>query len=149
MQKGWDESGFDDSGWQHARLVQVPAGTLKSDRNYPVRVMQTFDVNSVKQLIDSVYVYDFGQNASGIVSLKMKGQVGQQVKIYPAEVLNEDGSISQRGSGPPHYYVYTIGSENEEAWQPRFSYYGFRYVQVEGAVPESETNVSNLPNYRY
>lgn len=142
---GWDETGFDASGWQQALLVQGPAGKLTSDKNFPVRVMETFDPISVKQLNDSTCVYDFGQNASGIVSFKVKGHAGQQVKLYPAEVLNDDGTISQRGSGPPYYYTYIIGSEEEESWQPRFTYYGLRYVQVVGAIPKSKALDSDLP----
>lgn len=143
--KGWNEPGFDAPDWHQARLVQGPTGKLTSDKNHPIRIMETFNPVSVKQLDDSTCICDFGQNVSGIVSLKIKGQAGQTIKIYPAEALNEDGSISQRGSGPSYYYTYTIGSEKEEFWQPRFTYYGLRWVQVEGAVCQSNSNESGLP----
>ena len=144
-QKGWNDVGFDASGWQQALLVKGPAGKLIADKNHPVRIMETFDPISVKQLNDSTSICDFGQNVSGIISLKIRGKKGQQLTLFPAEVQNEDGTVSQRGSGPPYYYTYSIGSEDEEAWQPRFSYYGLRYVQVNGAIPKSSGSHSILP----
>jgi hypothetical protein len=136
-EKGWNDAGFDASGWEKVKLVSAPSGKLKSDPNHPVKVMETFDPVSVNQINDSVWVYDFGQNASGIVSLKINGKEGQQVRLYPAESLNDDSTISQHGSGSPYYYNYTLKGGGEESWQPRFSYYGFRYVQVGGASPGS------------
>jgi hypothetical protein len=136
-EKGWNEAGFDASNWEKVKLVSAPSGKLKSDLNHPVKMMETFDPLSVNQINESVWVYDFGQNASGIISLKIKGKAGQQVRFYPAESLNDDGTISQRGSGSPYYYNYTLNGGGEENWHPRFSYYGFRYVQVEGSRPDS------------
>lgn len=136
-EKGWNEAGFDVSDWEKVKLVSAPSGKLKSDPNRPVKVMGRFDPASVNQINDSVWVYDFGQNASGIISLKINGKKGQLVRLYPAESLNDDGTISQRGSGSPYYNSYTLKGGAEESWHPRFSYYGFRYVQVEGARPDS------------
>ena len=54
--------------------------------------------------------------------------------------------MNQRASGSPYYFKYTIGgSQDVETWQPRFSYYGFRYVQLEGAVPAGKENPDHLP----
>ncbi|MGD9929186.1 MAG: family 78 glycoside hydrolase catalytic domain [Mangrovibacterium sp.] len=136
-QNGWNNAAFDDSNWKQALVVEAPAGMLEADKNYPVRVMEQFSPVSVKQLNDSSFVYDFGQNASGIVSIKLKGEKGETVKLIPGETLNEDGSVSQRGSGSPYYFSYTLKGDGEENWQPRFSYVGFRYVQVENARPDS------------
>lgn len=134
---GWTNTGFDDSGWKQALKVEAPAGSLKAEMNYPVRVMEQFEPVSVKQLNDSSFVYDFGQNASGITAIKLKGEKGRTVKLIPGETLKEDGSVSQRGSGSPYYFSYTLKGDGEESWQPRFSYVGFRYVQLENARPDS------------
>ncbi|MCW0481855.1 alpha-L-rhamnosidase [Gaoshiqia sediminis] len=136
-QPGWNTAAFDDSAWKQAVNVEAPAGQLKADMNYPVRVMEQFDPVSVKQLNDSSFVYDFGQNVSGIVAVKLKGEKGKRVKLIPGEALREDGSVSQRGSGGPYYFSYTLKGDGGESWQPQFSYVGFRYVQVENARPDS------------
>ncbi|WP_163712584.1 glycoside hydrolase family 78 protein [Mangrovibacterium lignilyticum] len=136
-QSGWNKASFDDQAWQPVKLVQSPAGQLKADLNYPIKVMETFNPITIKQINDTVWVYDFGQNASGIIDVTLKGEKGQTVKFSPGESLKEDGTVSQRGSGSPYYYKYTLNGEGEESWQPRFSYVGFRYVQIEGAHPDS------------
>ncbi|MFB6320084.1 glycoside hydrolase family 78 protein [Saccharicrinis sp. FJH54] len=144
-EKGWNKAGFNADSWLKAKQVSGPSGTLRSDQNYPVKVMQTFDPVSVTPINDSVVVYDFGQNASGIVSLKIRGKAGQEVQLWPGELLKDDGTVNQRGSGSPYYYTYICSGEDKEKWQPRFSYYGFRYVQVNGAQPDAAERGTDLP----
>ena len=140
-QQGWNQTGFDDQNWHAVKLVHTPAGNLKADPNHPINVMETFDPVAINPINDSVWVYDFGQNASGIIDVTLKGEKGQFVKFSPGESLKEDGTVSQKGSGSPYYYQYTLKGESEESWKPRFSYVGFRYVQVEGARPDSVDSV--------
>ena len=144
-ESGWDKTSFDSQTWQQALEVKAPSGALKPDNNHPVKVMETFEPVSVTRLNDTVYVYDFGQNASGIVSLKIKGDHGNTVQLRPGEVINQEGFVNQRGSGSPYYFQYTLKGGGEENWSPRFSYYGFRYVQVTGAVPDTAKNENGLP----
>ena len=129
-QKGWDNQGFDAENWEPVTMVTPPSGKLVSDLNTPVKVMQSIEPVSFTQINDSVVVYDFGQNLSGIIDLKIKGEQGQKVILHPAEVLKENGTVNQRGSGSPYYFTYTLKGDAEENWRPRFTYYGFRYVQV-------------------
>ena len=51
-------------------------------------------------------------------------------------------------SGAPHYYDYTLKGDGEELWHPRFSYYGFRYIQVEGAKPVGSKDEREIPLIR-
>ncbi|MDE7397522.1 MAG: family 78 glycoside hydrolase catalytic domain, partial [Muribaculum sp.] len=91
-------------------------------------------------------VYDFGQNFSGIVKLKVKGRKGETIRLRPAELLKADGTPNQTASGEPFYLQYTIGADSvEEVWQPQFTYYGFRYAQLEDAVDKSDTIDEALP----
>ncbi|HYH57247.1 MAG TPA: family 78 glycoside hydrolase catalytic domain, partial [Anseongella sp.] len=78
-----------------------------------------------------------GQNASGIVRLRVKGARGDTIRITPAELLDEAGLPTQRASGGPYYYEYVLKGNGVEEWTPRFTYYGFRYALVEGALPAS------------
>ncbi|MGV8091695.1 MAG: glycoside hydrolase family 78 protein [Mangrovibacterium sp.] len=144
-QDGWNEAGFNDSGWKQALPVEAPAGELHAEKDYPVAICEIIPVREVRKLADSTWLYDFGQNASGIVELKVKGKKGQQVRMFPAELIRPDGTANQRATGSPYYYTYTLKGEGEEMWRPRFTYYGFRYVQVEGAVPESSGASGGLP----
>ena len=144
-QQGWNEPGFDDSEWKQALQIHAPKGELHTERDYPVSVMDRFETQRIRHLSDSCSLYDFGQNVSGIVELKIKGKKGQQVRLIPAELINEDGTANQRATGSPYFYTYTLKGEGLEVWRPRFTYYGFRYVQVEGAVPRSSDTHGELP----
>lgn len=126
----WTMPHYDDRQWSNALLVDGPA--LTAQEIEPVRVMQEFlGKNMQNDANGRSDVYDFGQNASGIVSLKMKGKPGDTVRVYPAELLNETGLPNQKHSGSPYYFQYIFGKESEVEWRPRFTYYGFRYAQVQ------------------
>jgi alpha-L-rhamnosidase len=142
---GWDDARYDDSGWKKAVGVTGPGGTLKPENDYPVKVMQVIKTQRVAEPKPGVFVYDFGQNASGVIRLKVRGEAGRQVKVFPAELLGSDGLIDQRASGAPYEFSYTLKGVGDEEWTPRFTYYGFRYAQVEGAAPEGTPSSAGRP----
>ncbi len=144
-QDGWDRAGFNDEGWSDAIEVKKPSGILRSESDYPLKVMQEFAPVMISNVNDTAFVYDFGQNCSGIISLKIKGEEGRAVKLWPAELTGKDSLINQNASGYPYFFTYTLSGEGTEEWKPSFTYYGFRYVQVTGAVPTDEPNPGNLP----
>jgi len=143
-QKGWDQSSFDDAHWKQANIVKATEKRLEPELDNPVKVMEILSARTVTRSRPDVYTYDFGQNASGIVELKVKGRRGQTVKLIPAELLNADKLSNQKATGSPYYFSYTLKGDGEETWRPRFTYYGFRYVQVEGAAPDTASN-TGLP----
>lgn len=144
-QKGWKKAGFDNSGWKSAKIALEPSGKLVAENDYPLVEMEQFKPEKVIPLGDTAWLYDFGQNASGIVELTVKGKAGQEVKLWPSELINPDNTANQRASGRPYYFSYILNGTGSETWKPRFTYYGFRYVQVTGGVPVGEDNPDGLP----
>lgn len=142
-QKEWDAPGFDDTAWRNARPVTGPP-SLRFQSATPLAVMDTFPVKRKFLSNTGRWIYDFGQNFSGIVKVKIKAEKGRIIRIWPAELLDEQNDITQRASGAPYYFEYTAsGNEAGEYWQPRFTYYGFRYVMIENAVPEEADTSGN------
>ena len=139
-QPGWDQPGFDDSDWQAAFISDGPGGRLVAQSAPPIKVIKTFAPLNTSEPKPGVFVYDLGQNFSGRPVVSLRGPSGAAVKITPAEVLDENGLADQRGSGGPSYFTYTLKGDGMETWHPQFSYYGFRYLQVEGAVPENKAD---------
>lgn len=144
-QPGWDKAGFNDQHWRKAILLDGPGGKMKAESSYPLKVMQVFEQQTIRKITDSSYLYDFGQNASGIVRLKVKGKKGDRIRIIPAEILDDQGMVDQRASGSPYYFDYTLKGDSEEIWEPRFSYYGFRYALLEGGVPAGQPAILGRP----
>jgi alpha-L-rhamnosidase len=80
-----------------------------------------------------IYVYDMGQNFSGWAVLRVRGPRGTAVKMRFAELVYDDGMINQENlRGARAEDVYILKGEGEETWEPRFTYHGFRYVEVSG-----------------
>lgn len=144
LQKGWNKKGFNDAAWKQSVVTTGPP-QLNSQMAEPVRIFERFEGKSKKELNSGIWVFDLGQNFSGIPAISVSGKKGDTVKLRVAELINEDGSANQKGTGGPHYYAYVLKGDGIEKWQPKFTFYGFRYVQVEGAVPEGAANQSGLP----
>ncbi|MGA3129816.1 MAG: family 78 glycoside hydrolase catalytic domain [Terracidiphilus sp.] len=135
--RGWDRAGFDESLWRAASVVDGPGGTLTPEIAPPIRVMHIYAPVKVMHPKPNVTVYDLGQNFAGWPEIAVTGKAATTVKLIPGELLNKDGLVWQRSSGSPQWFSYTLrgieSGKSIETWHPRFSYYGFRYVQVEGA----------------
>ena len=143
-QSGWDKNNFDDKGWQNVVITSGPS-ILNSQTAEPLKVMQIFNPVKRRKIRDSVWVYDMGQNMSGIPQLTVQGEKGDTIKIITAELLNDDGTANQKSTGSPSYYQYILKGNGKETWHPRFTYYGFRYVQVERVSDVHENGFEGLP----
>ncbi|MCW3785936.1 family 78 glycoside hydrolase catalytic domain [Plebeiibacterium sediminum] len=137
-QEGWNKPGFDDSSWKNVVVTTAPNHHIIAEMDYPVAIEETIAVDTVFEVKTEQggYLYDFGQNASGIVELTVKGNKGDTIKLYPSELINEDNKAVQGATGKPYYFTYILKGNEVETWKPRFTFYGFRYVQVEGATPQ-------------
>jgi len=133
-QPGWNKPGFtENTSWKSVVIQEAPLGQLRPQTATTVGIMKRYPVISVNRIAPGVVVLDMGQNLSGYPQLTVKGSKGSVIRLTVGELLAEDGRVSQRRSGGPHYYEYTLKGEGEETWSPRFSYYGFQYIQLDGA----------------
>ena len=133
--QGWNDVGYDDSNWTAVRMVSPPHGMPEPETTYPLGIMAEFGPRNLYTISDSCFTCDFGQNASGIVEIRLKGKKGDRVRMWPGELLLPDKKVNQKATGSPYYYEYILKGGEEEVWRPKFTYYGFRYVMVEGASP--------------
>lgn len=143
-EKGWNTIGFNEQKWKIPVLVAGPP--LSSQKEEPVKIFENFTSKTILPAPNGDWVYDLGQNASGIIELKVKGRKGDTVRISPSELLKPDGNVNQTPSGGPVYFTYILKGEGTETWRPRFTYHGFRYLQVKGALPESKMEPFALSN---
>jgi alpha-L-rhamnosidase len=143
-QEGWKTSGFNDKGWQKVVVTDYNVAMASQKGGITVRE-ELPPVTVFKTRVG--WMYDLGQNASGIFRIKVKGARGSKIVLKPCEVLPDDSICRQTGTyqGGMQYYTYTCRGDSEEVWYPQFSYYGFRYIQVEGALPAGKSGNSNLP----
>ncbi len=159
-QKGWDKAGFKDDNWKAVVIQDAPKGKLVAQQGYPIKIMERIAMKSVKHLnkaecdsasirskrkVDySVMVFDMYQNLAGFPEIIVNGKKGDTITIFVGESVFPEGVVDQRQTGRPHFYTYILKGEKDETWHPRFSYYGFKYIQVEGAVLKGDKNPRKL-----
>jgi alpha-L-rhamnosidase len=139
---GWDEPGFADKGWKKAEPAAGPKGVLSAQMMPPIRIMDTLVPLKMTTPRLGVYVFDMGQNASGWARLRVAGPRGAEVKMRFAELLYPDGMVNQENLRSARALdVYILKGEGEEVWEPRFTYHGYRYVEVTGfpGVPTADS----------
>lgn len=123
-QKGWAEAGFDDSGWAVAHEVTTPSGTLRSQTSPPDRVTRTIKPVSVTERTPGIYRFDLGEMITGWARIKISGARGTTLNLRFIEEL---------GPGYNQTDTYILKGEGAETWEPRFTFHGFRYVDVSGS----------------
>ena len=135
----WYLAGFDDSAWDNAIQVSSPGGALCLQPCPQIEVKDTLSSCSTTVFPDGKIVFDFAQNASGKILIKATGEKGARFRVYPGELLDDAGHVSQKASGEPFYCEYALSGCGEESLCPKFTYYGQRYAEV---VPvEGEFNI--------
>jgi alpha-L-rhamnosidase len=146
---GWSTISPVAANWQSAVAVTGPAGTLTPQMQPPIRVTRVVKPVGVVSTKPGVYVFDMGQNFAGVVRLRVKGAAGTKVTVRYGEDKYPDGNVNvmtavagqiknnNGGPGTPAIAwqedSYTLkGTGAVETWAPRFTFHGFRYVEVTG-----------------
>ena len=121
----------------------APWGIVSPEDATPCRVFEALEPKGVVKMTygPDIHVYDFGANISGWCEIEVEGEAGALVKLDYDESVNSRGSLlghikkhtTGRGEKRPvQHDEYTLaGRKGGEKWHPRFTYHGFRYVQVD------------------
>jgi alpha-L-rhamnosidase len=146
---GWNSPGYEASAWSPVVTGSNLNPPLQAYPGVPVRPMQELPTVKVTEPKPGTFVFDLGQNFSGWARLKVNGQAGAKITLIFAEMLKEDGTaytINLRSARAVDTYILKGGGE--EVWEPRFTFHGFRYVQVSGhkEKPSADT-ITGIPIY--
>jgi len=132
-QPGWDVPGFDAATWELAQAMAGTSGVLSAQMMPPIRVVDTLVPTAIHNPRPGVYVYDFGQNFSGWAQLWVRGPRGATVTMRYSELLYPNGMINRENiRGAKARDIYILRGDGEEVYEPRFTYHGFRYLEVTG-----------------
>ena len=130
---GWATYGFDDTRWSAVTVTEKAPGQLQSYPGAPVQKIMEIKPGKITEPQKGVYVFDMGQNFAGWVRLKVKADSGTKVVLRFAEMLNPDGTIYTTNLREARCTdTYVAAGKGEEIWEPRFTYHGFRYVELTG-----------------
>ena len=136
-QPGWSTASYRPDNWKPVKLVAAPKGRLVSQQAPPIRVHESIRPISVHEVKPGIYLFDLGRNIAGFAQLKTKGPKGTKVTLQYNEARLPDGTVDM-----DHTHSHTYGrfqtdefilaGKGLESFEPRFTYHGFRYIQVSG-----------------
>jgi alpha-L-rhamnosidase len=138
----WSSPGFDDSSWETV-TEQAISGAVKlfPKRHNPVKTKISLPTQSISEPTKGNVVFDLGQNMAGVAKINVPVKKGQKVKIRFAEMLQPSGEIytqNYRSAVSTDFYI--PAKDGVVEWQPKFTFHGFRYVELSGfdenAIPE-------------
>ena len=144
---GWNLPDFDDSAWSPAVRLEAPGGELRPCLAEPIRIRCERKPVSVTREGDA-FLYDFGINSAGSFRLRLNARAGQTVTLHFGECL-KDGRFDNSNlkfSQCTLYEkwtqkcIYTAKGEGTELYEPSFTYFGYRYVLVEGITEAQATD---------
>jgi alpha-L-rhamnosidase len=99
----------------------------------PITKHETFKPVKIFTTPKGEKVIDFGQNLVGWVMMKVSGPAGTKITIRHAEVLDKEGNFyTENLRGAKATSTYILNGNGEENFEPHFTYYGFRYIAVDG-----------------
>ena len=155
-QEGWNRPGFDDSQWQGVGLRSAPSQNITAQQLKPIRNVLTIPAVSFNKIDEKTYVFDFGQNMSGVTRIKMTGPEGTEVRLKHGERLYDNGHVDvsnidvyfrgDKESDPFQTDILILSGKGEDEFMARFNYKGFRYVEVTAGNPV-ELNKNSLTAY--
>ncbi len=145
-QSGWATAGFRSAGWFPADTAEAPSVPVEPQLSPHIRITEVLKPVAVTQPRPGIYVVDFGQNFAGWPRLRVSGPAGQRIEMRFAEVLKANGEVDQSNLRTALARdVYILKGGEEEVWTPRFTYHGFRYVELHGlAQPPSPRTLEGL-----
>ncbi|MBI5284158.1 MAG: family 78 glycoside hydrolase catalytic domain, partial [Chloroflexi bacterium] len=129
---GWPRAGYDDADWAAARLVEYNMHALIAPVSPPVRRTELLPPREIVTSPSGKTILDFGQNLVGRLRIAVSGPAGTTITLRHAEVL-EDGELCTRPlRGAQATDRYRLRGTGVETWEPRFTFHGFRYAEVDG-----------------
>jgi alpha-L-rhamnosidase len=131
----WATAGYDAKAWKTAENVQAPAGKLVAQMMPPMRVTEKIKPKKLTSPKPGVWVFDMGQNMVGWCQLTVSAPKGTRIQLRHAETLSPggDGTLYVANlRGAKCRDIYVSKGAGKEVYTPRFTYHGFRFVEITG-----------------
>ncbi len=138
---GWDKPGYNEKEWSAVLTADYDNSNLIASDGVPVRKIQEIKPLKVFRTPGGNLIVDMGQNMVGWLRLKVKGPRGTVVTLRHAEVMDKYGEFYTTNLRSARCELnYTLDGSGEEVYEPRFTFMGFRFVEVKGFPGELTTD---------
>ena len=145
-QLGWNAPGFAADDWKRVEIVEVAAEVRMEEQGIPpIKVIEEMKPTSITVAQPGCWIVDMGQNFSGWLRICTQATAGTVIRLRFAETLDAEGRLDTASTGVfatnvEQIDTYTCKGEGAEIWEPRFTYHGFRYVEIDGWPGKPEVN---------
>ena len=142
---GWATVGFDDDAWQGVVYRSAPSERISAQQAVPIRAVETLRAQRMTQLDDTTWVFDFDRNMAGVTHIRTSGPRGTRVSIKHGERLTAEGRVDLSNIDVYHRPVdesdpfqtdrVILSGNDDDEFEARFNYKGFRYAEVTASHP--------------
>lgn len=136
--EGWNRVGYSADAWKQVKVVTPNVSKISAQQMPPIRKLKELVPQGIFKSPSGNWIVDFGQNIAGWVQIKVNEKEGRHIKMIPTEALTQKGDDIYPGStggganGMKQLLEYICNGNGSETWEPRFTYHGFRYVEIAG-----------------
>ncbi len=129
---GWNRPDYNDQSWEKVRTGNYSNNLIASE-SVPVRKIEEIKPVKIFTTPKGSLVADMGQNMVGWIRLKVTGPKGTVITVRHAEVLDKYGEFyTENLRSAKAQFNYTLSGAGEEIYEPRFTFFGFRFIEVTG-----------------
>jgi alpha-L-rhamnosidase len=130
---GWDKVGYEEKNWKAVNTIQSLNAKIVAQKGSSVKKIKELAPVSITQQENNKWLFDMGQNMVGWERLKVSGRRGQKLIVRHGEILNKDGSLHVDNLREAKAQsIYILNGDKTEYFEPHFTYYGFRYIEISG-----------------
>lgn len=156
---GWDQPGFDHSSWRNAIPTGAPSQNITAQTLHPIRNVRKYKAANFTRVNDTLWVFDFGQNMSGVTRITASGSSGTVIRLKHGERLYDNGLVDISNidvhyrpvddSDPFQTDIFILSGKASESFMPKFNYKGFQYVEVSSSQPLELTSESMVAYFQH
>ncbi len=130
---GWDQTSYNDKNWTGVRIANYDNKNIIASEGSPIRKIQEIKPVRIFKTPKGSLIVDMGQNMVGWLRLKVSGKKGDVITLRHAEVMDKFGEFYTTNlRSAKTQLTYTLAGTGEEIYEPRFTFMGFRFVEVSG-----------------
>lgn len=118
-------------GWRSVQVVNLDKKKLQARYSPPMKIMEDIKPVNIIRTPAGETVLDMGQNMTGWLRFKTKAPAGTKLHLQFGEILQKENFYNDNLRTAKAEYTY-ISDGSEREVRPYFTYYGFRYVKIDG-----------------
>ena len=135
IQSGWNTASFTAANWKPTEIHTPDLSGIQIDGQdfQSIRFERAMTPKAVTEPKPGVYIYDMGQEFSGVERLGVEGPAGTNIQVRTGEVLNPDGTLyteNLRTAKSTDHFI--LAGKGTEEFEPQFTFHGYRYLEITG-----------------